>query len=69
MCRSPNAALAANEIAMNSQQRKCGSFVLGQALDVAPFVPTSEVRKQVTWLVLFLFLLYVEGWYYNEYRV
>jgi len=28
---------------MNSQQRKCGSFVLNQVLDIEPFVPTSEV--------------------------
>lgn len=32
-----------NEVGMNSQQRKCGSFTLGQKLTVSIFIPTSEV--------------------------
>ena len=35
--------LAQGEVGMNGLQRKCGSFTLGQALNVKIFVPSAEV--------------------------
>jgi len=36
-------AVPGTDVAMNSQQRKCGSFILGQELSMSYFVPSSEV--------------------------
>jgi len=39
---SPHPQLKQEELAMNSQQRKCGNFTLGQQLQASPFTPTSK---------------------------
>jgi len=38
---SPHASVQDSQIALNSQQRKCGSIVLNQVLAVSPFTPTN----------------------------
>ena len=40
---SPLDGVNDGEIALNSQQRKCGQFTLSQALNVIVFVPTTDV--------------------------
>jgi hypothetical protein len=40
---SPLDTVLDGEIALNSQQRKCGQFTLSQVLDVKVFVPTAAV--------------------------
>ena len=40
---SPSSALNNNEIAMNAQQRKTGSFTLSQQLRLSLFQPTADV--------------------------
>lgn len=43
LINSIHPSVGPNEVAMNSQQRKCASYVLGQELAMEVFVPTSEV--------------------------
>jgi hypothetical protein len=40
---SPHAGCADGQLAMNSQQRKCGNFETNQEIRVSVFVPTAEV--------------------------
>ena len=41
--KSPVEGVADGDMAMNSQQRKCGPFVIGQAISCRVFVPTAAV--------------------------
>ena len=53
---SPSEGVADNEIAMNSQQRKCGSFTLNQPLPVSIFTPTADVALNSITITIDLFV-------------